>query len=305
MTEYHPWSTETYDICNADDAIYDRNRKEIQGELFKDTPVKTEDNKPYIDNIDAYNGDRALITQSLSDRLHQSQNSLPGAQQVRVAIKHTDQKIDIPDHLRQISIVEEIESISYEERYRNRHTIPQVDGTVDSRDSPNWTPDSVDVTVSPVKYRNEQRDTEKINEDTNDNSTDETVKFNKDNATKVYGKDRNEQRDKEKTDEDINDDTYGTVKFNKGRATKVYEINIEKKKILKERREKALQNTEDRNTEKVNAQAALQACTRATKASRDNQDIKMIDDAATGKDSTVDVHLPPHPHGKVKYPSEI
>ena len=44
LTEYPPWSTEMYDICDADEAIFDRNRKEIQGELFKDTPVKTEDN---------------------------------------------------------------------------------------------------------------------------------------------------------------------------------------------------------------------------------------------------------------------
>ena len=305
LTEYPPWSTETYDICDADEAIYDRNRKEIQGELFKDTQIKTEDNKPYIDNIDAYNRDRALITQSLSDRLGLGQNSLLGVQQVRVATKHTDQMTDIPDHLRQIGIGEETESISYEERYGNRHTIPQVDGTMDSRDSLNQTLDSVDLTVSPVKYRNEQRDTEKIYEDTNDSDTDEIVKFNKDNARKVYGKDRNEQRDIEKNDEDINDDTYKTVKFNKGRATKVYEINIEKKKVLKERREKAMQNAKDRNAEKVNAQAALQAHTRARKASKDNQDIKMIDDAATGEDSTVDVHLPPHPHGKAQYPSQI
>ena len=209
---------------------------------------------------------------------------------------------DIPDHLRQISISEEIGSISYEERDRNRHIISQVDGTVDSRDSLNQTPD---LTISPVKYRNEQRETEKINEDTNDNDTEETVKFNKDNARKVYRKDRNEKRDIQKTDEDINDDTYKTVKFNKDRATKVHEINTEKKKILKERREKALQNAKDRNTEKAKAQAALQACTRTSKASKDNQDIKMIDDAATGEDSTVDVYLPPHPHGKAKYPSQI
>ena len=210
---------------------------------------------------------------------------------------------DIPDHLRQISIGEEIESISYEERYRNRHIIPQVDGTMNSRDSLNQTPERVDLTISPVKYRNEQRDTEKINEDTNDNDTDKTIKFNKDNARKVYRKDRDEHRDIEKTDEDINDDTYETVKFNKGRATKVYAINIEKKKILKERREKALQNAKDRNAEKANTQAALQAHTRASKASKDNLDIKMIDDAATGEDSTVDVHLPPYPCGKAKYPN--
>ena len=176
---------------------------------------------------------------------------------------------------------------------------------MDSRDSLNQTPDSIDLTVSPVKYRNAQRDTEKINEDTNDNDIDKIVKFNKDKARKVYRKDRNEQRDIEKTGEDINDDTYETVKFNKGRVTKVHEINTEKKKLLKERREKALQNAKDRKAEKVNTKAALQAHTRATKASIDNQDIKMIDDAATGEDSTVDVHLPPHSCGKAKYPSQI
>ena len=44
LTEYPPWSTETYDLCDSDEAIYDRNRKDIQSDLFKDTPVKTEDN---------------------------------------------------------------------------------------------------------------------------------------------------------------------------------------------------------------------------------------------------------------------
>ena len=31
----------------------------------------------------------------------------------------------------------------------------------------------------------------------------------------------------------------------------------------------------------------------------------MTDDDATHEDSTGDVHLPPHPHGKAKYPSQI
>ena len=146
---------------------------------------------------------------------------------------------DIPDHLRQISLGEETDSTSYKERDRNKHIIPQVDGTVVSRDSLNWTLDSIDLTVSPVKYSNAQRDTEKINEDTNDNDTDEMVKCNKDKARKVYGKDRNEQRDIEKTDEDINDDAHETVKFNKGRATKVYEINTEKIKTIKRKKRKS------------------------------------------------------------------
>ena len=155
LTEYPPWSSEIYDLCNSDEVIHDRNRKEIQSELFKDTPVKTEDNKPYMDNIDAYNRDRAQITQSLSDRLGLGHNSLLGAQQVRVATKHTSH---IPEHLRWISLGEEIESISDKGRDRNRHIIPQLDNTVDSGDSLNWTLDSIDLTVSPEKYRNEKTD---------------------------------------------------------------------------------------------------------------------------------------------------
>ena len=91
LTGYPSWSTDTYDICDNDEVICDRNRKEIQDELYKDTPVKIEDNKLYVDNIDAYNRDRALIPKSLSDRLGLGQNSLLGAQQVRVATMHTDQ----------------------------------------------------------------------------------------------------------------------------------------------------------------------------------------------------------------------
>ena len=100
LTGYPSWSTDTCDICDNNEVICDRNRKEIQDELYKDTLVKTEDNKPYVDNIDAYNRDRVLITQSLSDRLGLGQNSLPGAQQVRVATMHTDQMTDIPEQLR-------------------------------------------------------------------------------------------------------------------------------------------------------------------------------------------------------------
>ena len=92
-----------------------------------------ENNKPYIDNIDAYNRDRPLITKSL--RLGFGQNSLLGAQQVSIVTKHTDQMTYIPEHLRRMSLGEETESTSYEETDRDRHIIPQLDGTVDSRDS--------------------------------------------------------------------------------------------------------------------------------------------------------------------------
>ena len=74
---------------------------------------------------------------------------------------------------------------------------------------------------------------------------------------------------------------------------------------MKERREKALQNAKARDAEKVNAQAALQAHTRANKTSKDNQDIKMTDDAAIPEDNTEVIHLPPNLHGKAKNPSQI
>ena len=156
MTLYPPWSTDTNDRCDNNQVASDRNRKQIQDELYKDTPVKTENNKPYIDKIDAYNRDRALITKSLSDRLGLGQNSLPGAQQVSIATKHTDQMTDISEHLRQMSLGEETKSTSYEETDRNRIIIPQVDGTVNSRDSLDQTPDSIDLTKSPVKHTNTQ-----------------------------------------------------------------------------------------------------------------------------------------------------
>ena len=49
-----------------------------------------------------------------------------------------------------MSLGEETDSTSYEERDRNKNIILQVDGTVDSRDSLNQTADSIDLAESPV-----------------------------------------------------------------------------------------------------------------------------------------------------------
>ena len=99
-TIYPLWSTDTNDMYDHTQIANDKNIKDIRDEMCKDTPVKTEINKPYIDNIDAYDRDRHLITTSLSDRLDLGQNSLPGAQQVRVAVKHMDQIPEFPEHPR-------------------------------------------------------------------------------------------------------------------------------------------------------------------------------------------------------------
>ena len=44
MTEYPPWSTETYDLDDSTEDIYDRNRKGLQDEICKDTLIKTKEN---------------------------------------------------------------------------------------------------------------------------------------------------------------------------------------------------------------------------------------------------------------------
>ena len=99
-TIYPLWSTVTDDLNDIDQMTNYKSMKDIRDELCKDTPQKTETNKPYTDDIDAYNRDRQLITASLSNKLDLGQNSLLGAQQVRVAFKHTDRITEFPEHLR-------------------------------------------------------------------------------------------------------------------------------------------------------------------------------------------------------------
>ena len=87
-------------MCDIIQIANDKSMKDIRDKICKDTPVKMEINKPYIDNIDVYNRERHLITTSLSYRLDLGQNSLLEAQQVRVAVKHTNQIPEFPEHLR-------------------------------------------------------------------------------------------------------------------------------------------------------------------------------------------------------------
>ena len=181
----------------------------------------------------------------------------------------------IPGHLRQMSLGEETDSTSYEETDRNRNIIPQVDGTVDSKDSLDQTPNSIDLTKSLVKKTNTQRDIEKINEETSDDDTDKMTEFNKDKARTIYRKDTNDQRKRAKI-----------VKSKKGRTTKVYAINIERKRLPKQRRIKELQNAKDRKLAKANALVALQASVRVNTASEDTQDIEMTNNAAIDADNT-------------------
>ena len=55
---------------------------------------------------------------------------------------------------------------------------------MDSRNSLDKTPKSINLTESPVKHTNRQRHIEKINEDTSDNNTDEMIIFDEDKIKK-------------------------------------------------------------------------------------------------------------------------
>ena len=131
---------------------------------------------------------------------------------------------------------------------------------MDSRDSLDQTPDSIDLTESPAKHTHTQRPIEKINEDTSDNDTDEMITFDEEKVKKTYRKDANVLRKRAKT-----------VKTKKGRTTKMYTINIERKRLLKQRREKALLNAKDRKLAKENFLTALKAGHKADRALNDTQ----------------------------------
>ena len=129
------------------------------------------------------------------------------------------------------------------------------------------TPESIDLTESRVKHTNRPRHIEKINEDTSDSDTDETITFENDKAKKTYQKDIKALRKRPKTE-----------KTKKRRTAKMYTMNIERKKLLKQRREKELQNAKDRKTAKGNFLTALQASHKADRASKDTQSSTFLND---------------------------
>ena len=98
-TIYTLWSPDTNDMNDINQMTHYQSMQDIRRKICKDTLLKTDINKPYIDNIEVYDRDRHLITVSLSDRLDLGQNSLLGAQQVSTAVKHTNRISEFPEHL--------------------------------------------------------------------------------------------------------------------------------------------------------------------------------------------------------------
>ena len=145
------WSTETHDIDNRFLRDYDNvhksmedrqitdfyeAQKHIQSAMMGDTPVKTVQNRQYIDNVSDYDSEHHRISKSVHHRLDLGPISLLGAQQhttveAAAALKIQD-KIEgkFKAHMQ-----------SDNGQYRNEiykraeSMIPQLDGTYNVSDS--------------------------------------------------------------------------------------------------------------------------------------------------------------------------
>ena len=153
MTTKVKWSIETNDIDNRFLRDYDNihqlmeerqitdfyeAQRHIQSTMMGDTPVKTVQNRQYIDNMSDYDSEHHRIAKSVHHRLDLGPISLPGAQQhttveTAAALKIQD-KIEgnFKAHMQ-----------SYNGQYRNEmyeraeSMIPQLDGTYNISDSSN------------------------------------------------------------------------------------------------------------------------------------------------------------------------
>ena len=141
---------------------------------------------------------------------------------------------------------------------RNVSFIPQVDGIVDSRDSLDRTPDSVDLTQSPQKYTKTQKQIENTNEDIGDNDTDEMITYETDELKMSNRKNIN-------------------TASKKGRTAKIYAMNIERKRLLQQRREKTLQNAKGKRLAEEYFLTALKASCKIYKALKNTQKRKKSD----------------------------
>ena len=99
LTEYPAWSADANDIENTNQDQYRSDRQEILTAWQKDTPIKIPDNRQVLDNLEAHVRDKLSISRSLHERLGLTENSLPGAQTITVAMVQSDQlTIRIPNY---------------------------------------------------------------------------------------------------------------------------------------------------------------------------------------------------------------
>ena len=138
---------------------------------------------------------------------------------------------------------------------------------MDSRDSLDRTPDSIDLTESPEKNTKTRKCIEKTNEDTSDNDIDETITYETDELKKSNRKNINTEQ-------------------KKGRTAKIYTMNIERKRLLKQRRERTLQNAKGKGPAEEYFLTALKASHKSYKASKNSHKRKKDNNGSINDENT-------------------
>ena len=138
---------------------------------------------------------------------------------------------------------------------------------MDSRDSLDRTSDSVDLTESPVKHIKTQKRIEKTNEDTSDNDTDEMITYETDELKQSHRKNIN-------------------TASKKGRTAKIYTMNIERKRLLKQRRVNISQNAKGKRPAEEYFLTALKASRKIHRALKKTQKRKKNDNGSTNDENT-------------------
>ena len=98
MAQYPFWLTNTDDIENTDEECNACAIACLFSTLQKNTPVKTNDNRVLIDNVDKYTHDRQAILCLLNKKLGLDQFGLLGAQVTVATVQHTHLPTGFPNH---------------------------------------------------------------------------------------------------------------------------------------------------------------------------------------------------------------
>ena len=145
------WSTEINDIDNRFLREYDnmhrmmedrqitdyyQAQRHIQSTIMSDSPVKTVQNRQYIDNVSDYDGELHRISKSVRDKLDLGPISLPGAQQHTTVETAAALKIQDKTMSNFIAYMQNNNGQYRNEIYnRAESMIPQLDGTYNVSDS--------------------------------------------------------------------------------------------------------------------------------------------------------------------------
>ena len=145
------WSTETNEIGNQFLRDYDnmcrqmedrqideyyKAQRQIYSTIMGDTPVKTVDNRQYIDNISTYDSELQRISKSVHHKLDLGPISLPEAQQyttveATAAMKTQDSSMQVQDTENALKAHMQNDNGQYKSEIYKRAEciIPQLDGT--------------------------------------------------------------------------------------------------------------------------------------------------------------------------------